>query len=29
LSAAHTDSDIKMTVEAGRKVFASMHAARV
>jgi glutamate-1-semialdehyde 2,1-aminomutase len=29
LSAAHTDSDIEMTVEAARKVFASMHAARV
>jgi glutamate-1-semialdehyde 2,1-aminomutase len=29
LSAAHTDRDIEMTVEAARKVFASMHAARV
>jgi glutamate-1-semialdehyde 2,1-aminomutase len=29
LSAAHSDSDIEMTVEAGRKVFASMHATRV
>ena len=29
LSAAHADSDIEMTVEAARKVFASAHAARV
>jgi glutamate-1-semialdehyde 2,1-aminomutase len=28
LSAAHTDSDIEMTVEAAHKVFASMHAAQ-
>jgi glutamate-1-semialdehyde 2,1-aminomutase len=29
LSVAHTDADIEMTVEAARKAFASMHAARV
>jgi glutamate-1-semialdehyde 2,1-aminomutase len=29
VSAAHTGADIEMTVEAARKVFASMHVARV
>jgi len=29
VSAAHTGADIQMTVAAARKVFASMHAARV